>query len=334
MPQLQDLDPRRFKRWKEEYEGLKDGAVSFCQELQRQVTALLEAERIHCAFPIQSRLKSWDSITEKIRRGPVNISKLTELQDLVGMRVILLFLRDVDRTRDLFKHHFSVRRSRDTGDRLGDDQFGYSSYHMVVELDEKWRAVPTLARVGGMSAEVQIRTLAQHMWAEFSAHLQYKREAGTPREMRRAVARGSALLEVLDIEFDRLLDSHQSTIPSIQSTDELNVDVIRTVLEADLPTDHEDDREMYDVLHRELTSVGIDRVEQLRDLIARHLPSVREHEAYLIATFRPMQEQVAMTRSSRDRHGKGVFFNHTGLIRTMLSREFPDDYRQMPDAGP
>ena len=50
----------------------------------------------------------------------------------------------------------------DTSERLKDDQFGYSSIHIVAALPSEWLKVPTMSGLEDLKAEIQVRTLAQH----------------------------------------------------------------------------------------------------------------------------------------------------------------------------
>lgn len=61
--------------------------------------------------------------------------------------------------------------------------------------------------MSGLKAEVQVRTVTQHVWAAASHVLQYKQEASVPLPVRRSIYRVSALLETVDLEFERVLSS-------------------------------------------------------------------------------------------------------------------------------
>lgn len=111
-------------------------------------------------------------------------------------------MRDVKRVSDLLSQNFVILRQYDTGERLKKDQFGYSSIHVILEVPEEWLKVPTISGLAGFVAEVQIRTLAQHIWAEVSHTLQYKREDNVPDPLVRDIHRLSALLETLFSPFE------------------------------------------------------------------------------------------------------------------------------------
>lgn len=154
-----------------EHANLHPKAQRFCSEVAAQISRLLGDAGISLGFPIQHRVKGWASFVDKFERVSLNVESIKEVQDLVGLRIILLFDRDAKLVNELIAQNFQVVRQYDTQDRLQEDQFGYASRHFVVKLPEGWLEVPTLAQLGDLQAEIQIRTLAQHIWAEASQNL-------------------------------------------------------------------------------------------------------------------------------------------------------------------
>jgi putative GTP pyrophosphokinase len=105
------------------------------------------------------------TIAEKIKRKALKLKRVEDLNDLVGIRFILLFARDIDEACRLIEATFTVLERQDAQLRLAEDQFGYASIHFAVELPASWLRVPSGAGLGGLSAEIQVRTTAQHIWA-------------------------------------------------------------------------------------------------------------------------------------------------------------------------
>jgi ppGpp synthetase/RelA/SpoT-type nucleotidyltranferase len=112
-------------------------------EIEHQLRQLIDAKGIALSLPIQKRTKTWVSIQEKLDRKALNIGGVKELTDLIGLRIIVQFTRDLTTIRELVWSHFKVVDEYDTGDRLKADQFGYSSVHFVVELSDNWLSVPS-----------------------------------------------------------------------------------------------------------------------------------------------------------------------------------------------
>lgn len=101
---------------------------------------------------------------------------MTDLDDLIGIRVILLFHRDLERIDRILRDELDVLAAEDTGSRLSETQFGYQSQHYIVRIPESWQNTPSFSGLRSLTAEVQVRTVAQHIWAAASHKLQYEQE--------------------------------------------------------------------------------------------------------------------------------------------------------------
>jgi putative GTP pyrophosphokinase len=308
-----------------EYRALSPRASIFSSELSKQLSQLIGRCGVALAVPVQARVKSWDSLSMKVRRQPAPIESLRDVQDLVGLRLILLFKRDIEIVDAALEKSLRVIRVYDANELLRDDQFGYSSRHYVVGLPKEWANVPTFAELEDLTAEIQVRTLAQHMWAEASHFLQYKREDAVPVSIRRTLSRTSALLETLDFEFDRVLqerDSYRKGVEVAGSTARLNVDLLEKTLDASLPRKNKS-AEPYGELLVELEHFGIKTVDQLHKLIDRRRKDAEREERHQLAEFRKLLDSgVEPMAVDEKKIRRGICFSHTGWVRAMLGREF------------
>jgi putative GTP pyrophosphokinase len=313
-----------------EYRAIAPIAERFCTDLSGQLNKLLENERISLGLPIEYRVKKWESIVDKLERLSLNPDSIKELNDLIGLRLMLLFKRDLLRVCELVSSTLKVLDQYDTLERLKEDQFGYSSIHFIVELPESWLAVPTLAEMRGLKAEMQVRTLAQHIWAAASHSLQYKREESVPPPVRRAIYRVSALLETVDLEFERVLeqrDSYRSDVDILETEDQLNVDLLEKALDSLLPADNKKEDEPYSVLVSELIHFKINTVPKLTTLIKKQLPRVLKEDKNRVQEYREMTtDEIIDAGESPERIVKGVYYTHVGLVRTALKNEFGREY--------
>lgn len=106
-------------------------------------------------YYIAQRLKRKPQIIRKLRRFSV---RLTQLQDIGGNRVIVDRNSDVDALRRFLlgkvQSDPSISLVRETDYRaLGRDDTGYRALHMILDVD-------------GVKVELQLRSGAQHYWAE------------------------------------------------------------------------------------------------------------------------------------------------------------------------
>ena len=272
---------------------------------------------------MESRVKQWSSIEEKIERKALNLAAITDLDDLVGIRIILLFVRDLDRVDKAIHDTFEVLSAEDTGERLSDTQFGYHSRHYIIRIPDAWKDVPVFRRLRALKAEVQVRTLAQHIWAAASHKLQYKQEDSIPLPVRRTIHRVSALLETVDLEFERVLVAREAYIETNAQdagTDEpLNVDLLAAILSDVFPAENHGPNEDYDGLMMELSFFKFDTVGKLRKLLAKHLTAVMNKDREKVVEFAERDELHSVLV---ERTKQGVFYLHCGLARMALIQEF------------
>ncbi|NII55822.1 hypothetical protein [Luteibacter sp. SG786] len=277
--------------------------------------------------PIEGRVKTLTSIIEKRGRKDTDLESVTDFRDLIGTRITLLFHRDIATVDRLVQETFDLIERIDKAEELESSQFGYQSLHFVLKVKENWlSSVPSFKGLEGYVFELQLRTLAQHIWAVASHKLQYKREASVPSHLRRSINRVSALLEMVDLEFDRVLSEREQYISEPSDEDShLNVDLLASVLDLLLPEQNKDeDSEPYDELLAELAAVGIDTVGKLTDLLTETRVSREAHEAKR-AVEDPMDDPDSSWERTLSRHRRGVFFTHAGLVRISLDEKYGND---------
>jgi hypothetical protein len=85
----------------------------------------------------------------------------------------------------------------------------------VVTLSPKRCDLVEYRRFPGQKAEIQIRSILQHAWAEIEHDLGYKRKEDVPREIRRRFSRIAGLLELVDTEFVKIRDELQKYVEGV-----------------------------------------------------------------------------------------------------------------------
>lgn len=301
------------------FERLRESAL-------KQIVELLDLHKLSLGVPIESRVKSWMSVEGKLERKSMTVAHVHDLEDLVGIRVILLFRSDLDAAIKAIGETFDVVSSEDAGDRLGDSQFGYQSRHIIVRIPQGWLDVPVFRDAGDLCVELQVRTLAQHIWAAVSHKLQYKNEDSVPPPIRRAINRASALLETVDLEFDRVLEARRQYVESSPSQSEpaapLNVDSLALLLEQELPLQNKRSDEDFADLLDELSELGVSSSERLRDILRRNRDEIMDADRSQAALFRDARFH---DEEQRERMKRGVYYSLTGLVRHGLGLEFGDE---------
>lgn len=312
-----------IKPLKIQYSDVAGRAERLRDAMVEQLSKLLDDAQVTLGVPMESRVKEWSSIEEKIERKSLSIDDIMLLPDLIGIRAILLFRADLERIDALIHETFDVLSTEDTAKRLGEAQFGYQSQHYVLKLPKSWLAIPSMADLGDLQVELQVRTLAQHMWAAASHKLQYKHEASVPPPLRRTINRVSALLETVDLEFDRVLSERkryqQIGIPKTKGAEPLNVDLLASVLAETFPSANQKNDEDYEHLLDDLSALSVKTVEDLKPLLHKHQDAaIAEDRKEVIRR----SKTANYTGTTKERSDRGVFFSHTGLARQVLREEF------------
>jgi len=315
---------------KKQYDEKRPSTERFCTEIHRQIKAIVDSASLGLGFPIQYRVKTWGSIKEKLTRLSLVLNSIDDLQDLVGVRIILLYQRDVGRICEFISNVFMILEEYDTKERLSHDQFGYASRHMIVGLPPEWTSIPTLSGCKDLLAEIQVRTVSQHLWAEVSHHLQYKRKESVPDQILRSLYRASALLESVDLELERVLDNRLEYVKHVANVDQeenLNVNLLEQTLNRILPPQNKEENEDFDNLLIDLSFFDITTIAALIDLWESQKAKVLEDEAGYVKENRKKikvgqdDEGINIERAAKD-----VYFVFTGLIRIAMSHKFGKEW--------
>nr|WP_286176244.1 MULTISPECIES: hypothetical protein [unclassified Enterobacter] len=305
------------------------GAIDdFRKNLSDQLTKLIFESGVPLGINLESRVKEWGSIAEKVDRKELNLKTVHDLTDLIGFRIILLFKRDLDVISNLIKENLNVISEDDKLESLDDNKFGYQSRHYIVKIPKSWLKVPSFVSCKDYKAEIQVRTLSQHIWAATSHKLQYKNEENIPVQLRRAINRASAMLELVDLEFERILIErdgyfdilNQKSNDNLTQDEHLNIDSLRFIASRYLPIENLSGIEPYDELMSELTSNGILKVDQLVDIIKSTEEFWINEERTRVAKVSNESAKSWWTKGKGEddteaRIKRGVFYTHVGLIR-------------------
>ena len=179
----------------EEYALRHPGLVALADSYVEQVTSVLDEAGVNY-LSVTGRAKSVSSFATKAGRTvdgvPAYADPLREITDQVGVRVITYVRSDVATVADVLGAQLRVLDDRDLGQETASEgRFGYASRHLLVERED------------GAVAQVQVRTVLQHAWAEFEHDIRYK---GTvppehARDFDRRFTLAAGLLELADQEF-------------------------------------------------------------------------------------------------------------------------------------
>lgn len=187
-----------------EYMQIFEDYNDFLKEIKRLVEKILIKNQVPIAFEISGRIKTFDSILEKISSERFIVKKtVTELNDLIGLRIVLLFPEFKGKVVDILSTEFKLLNDPSKSSQ-SPDRFGYSSVHLILGIKDEWTKIPYFENHSNKRIEVQVRTLSEHIWAETSHSLFYKREENIPNIINRDLYKLSALLEIVDDKLQTL----------------------------------------------------------------------------------------------------------------------------------
>lgn len=150
---------------------------------------------------VTNRIKEINSLLDKMRRKKI-LNPFDEIHDLVGFRVVCLFLSDLNELKNLFKTEFEIFAE---DDKIKDKElniFGYMSVHLKARLKPSdFFKASTDSAIINMPFEIQIRTIAQEAWASISHYLDYKKENDISDDLKRDFHALSGLFYVADTHF-------------------------------------------------------------------------------------------------------------------------------------
>ena len=171
---------------------------------------LEKAVKIYAPLSIvQTRPKSIASFGEKALRKKFKYDHpVKQITDLCGGRIIAHTRAEINTLSDFIKNHFEIdwNNSLDVSQRLKPSEFGYRSIHYIIMF--KPGVFPTKNipikipnEIFGLKAEVQLKTILEHAWANFSHDYTYKGAFKVPEKWERELAALAASLEIADNSF-------------------------------------------------------------------------------------------------------------------------------------
>lgn len=265
------------------YRSIRGRLEDFASLLEDLLDAVATASDVQ-VHTLESRAKKVDSFKRKAAQpsaanphAPKYANPLEEITDLAGVRVITFFLDSVARFEEALSSELEVVEKTDKSDLLEkEERLGYHSVHYIVRLGPGRSTLPEYSRFAGLRAEVQVRTILQHAWAEIEHDVQYKAESALPTPIRRRFITLAGLLEIADREFQEIQNADariraeaQEAVESGDLEDvEVTADALRAYLERRYGPDDSTKEWAYEYEARQLRRIGFQDLDQLEAAIA------------------------------------------------------------------
>ena len=157
----------------QEYQTCINLLIGKIRQFAEQQQTLLHREIVS---QIVWRLKSEQSILAKLRRKKrerTNANIYRYINDLAGIRIVCLYLDDIDRVRAFLEMLPDIRILKVKDFIKKPKNSGYQSLHMQVQFPNERKA------------EIQIRTMGMDYWSVMEHELQYKKKSKIGRSLRK-----------------------------------------------------------------------------------------------------------------------------------------------------
>ena len=157
----------------QEYQTCINLLIGKIRQFAEQQQTLLHREIVS---QIVWRLKSEQSILAKLRRKKrerTNANIYRDINDLAGIRIVCLYLDDIDRVRAFLEMLPDIRILKVKDFIKKPKNSGYQSLHMQVQFSNERKV------------EIQIRTMGMDYWSVMEHELQYKKKSKIGRSLRK-----------------------------------------------------------------------------------------------------------------------------------------------------
>ena len=159
---------------------------------------------------ISSRLKSAESICHKLEKKGLdgNFKQAKEnFSDIIGMRIVVMFLDDVYRVAELLKKTRGLTLLNEKDYIQEPKSNGYMSLHLIFQIETYHEMKMQTERF-----EVQIRTMAMDCWSALGHQMVYKRDLEGINDLQEELRRYSQEIAAMDkrmLEIRTLIDQKQ-----------------------------------------------------------------------------------------------------------------------------
>lgn len=156
----------------------------FCLAMYNFLDSMLVAE--DCKYQIFYRIKEFDKLEEKIIRKEkegVVYSKLEELEDLAGLRILFYLESDKEKFVKKLLEELTGDVTIENHKKLS----GYEATHIVTSFGEKRISLSEYSKFEGLKCEIQLTSILHHAWSEIEHDMIYKDTLGIKKDRKKRI---------------------------------------------------------------------------------------------------------------------------------------------------
>lgn len=190
--------------YKKEIKREYDEKISLYREFSSVVRNIIEqflnSDNIRFQL-ISNRAKDVGKLLEKIDRKKAEgkeYKKLTDIEDLAGVRIVFYLESDKEKFLQSFRHNFKTSISNI---EVKYDLHGYRGAHIIFKLDSTRSNLPEYKKYQGLKCEIQVTSILYHAWSEVEHDIIYK--PGGDAELLKTLG-----LDDLEKTFEKLMIEH------------------------------------------------------------------------------------------------------------------------------
>jgi putative GTP pyrophosphokinase len=155
---------------------------------------------------IENRIKDLISLIGKAASRSYE-DPLTEIKDIVGIRIVTLFLSDLPKIDAIINNELSII-SKDDKTTNDDSAVGYRSIHYICTFKPEYSS-PRYKKIVGQQFEIQVRTLCMHAWSAVSHYIEYKGDWDVPKDLVGSLKALSGLFHIADSSFEQFYEARE-----------------------------------------------------------------------------------------------------------------------------
>ncbi len=195
----------------------------------------------------------------------------------MGLRVICLFLSDIEKIGGIIRENFEVITEDNKIDDSKFASFGYMSVHFIVKLGDAYKKT-AYADTKDLPFEIQVRTIAMDVRANVSHYLDYKTDQDIPDDLKKDFYALSAMFYVADKHFQLFFEQRVEKQEEISNVFEkgrkedilsqpINLDTMTAFLRDKFPDREHVDSSSVSVLIDELTEAGYESIREIDEMV-------------------------------------------------------------------